>query len=151
MKSSRSIQISPPIGTLRSPISGFCGWFGTIGVAERFGGPVFQHDFDRIEHGHAARRLAVEEIADFEFQQRDIGGAVELGDADAFAEIADGRGGIAAAAQAGDRRQARIVPTADEAFLHELQQLALAHHGVGEVQPREFDLARLATAPGSFR
>ena len=28
-------------------------------------------------------------------------------------------------------------------LLHQLQQLALAHHGVGQIQPREFDLTRL--------
>ena len=50
----------------------------------------------------------------------------------------------AANSQPDDRRHARVVPPGDQAPLHQLQQLALAHHGVGEVQPREFNLAGLA-------
>ncbi len=143
MKSSRSIHTSPQMGTLRSPISGFCGWLEhrtwSSGSADQFSSTTLTGSSTAMRRGD----VAVEEIADLELQQRDVGGAVELGDADAFAEIADGRGRVAAAAQAGDRRQARIVPAADVAFLDELQQLALAHHRVGEVEPREFDLARL--------
>ena len=113
-------------------------------VGQRLVLPVFEYQLHRIEHRHAARRLAVENIAHLELQQCHIGGAVELGDADALAEIADGGGGITTAAHAGNRRQAGIVPTAHTVFLHQLEQLALAHHRVGEVEPRKLDLARLA-------
>ena len=65
-----------------------------------------------------------------------------LGDADRVAELADRLRRVAAPAQPGDRRHARIVPAADVLLLHELQQLALAHHRVGQVQPRELDLLR---------
>ena len=41
---------------------------------------------------------------------------------------------------------AGIVPAGDESFLDELQQLALAHHGVGEVEAVELDLPRAVLA-----
>ena len=50
----------------------------------------------------------------------------------------------AAPPQAGHRRHARIIPARHEVFLHQLQQLALAHHRVAQVQPGEFDLLRMA-------
>ena len=49
---------------------------------------------------------------------------------------------VAAAAQAADRRHARIVPAGHVPLLHELQQLALAHHRVVQVEARELDLLR---------
>ena len=51
-------------------------------------------------------------------------------------------GVIAAAAHAGERRHARIVPAVDAALLHQLQQLALAHQRVGDVEAIEFNLLR---------
>ena len=52
-------------------------------------------------------------------------------------------GVIAAAPHPDDRRHARIVPARDVPFLDEREQLALAHHRVGEVEPGELDLPRL--------
>ena len=75
-------------------------------------------------------------------RQRHVDHAVGLRDADALAEVADRLGRVAAAAQAGDRRHARIVPARDVLALDELQELPLAHHGVVEVEPRELDLLR---------
>ena len=109
--------------------------------------PVLDHQLQRIQHRHAARGDGVQVIADLEFQQRDIGHAIELGDADALAEVPNRRCRIAASADAGKRGHARVVPTAHQVFLHQLEQLALAHHGVAEVQPRELDLPR----PGGHR
>ena len=57
-------------------------------------------------------------------------------------------GGVAAAAHADERGHARIVPAADVLLLHQLEQLALAHHRVAEIEPRELDLARTWRAPG---
>jgi hypothetical protein len=62
----------------------------------------------------------------------DVGEAVELGDADAGGELARrALGGNAAAAEAGERRHARVVPAGDDLLGDELEQLALAHHRVG--------------------
>ncbi len=70
--------------------------------------------------------------------------AIELVHADVGTEGADRLGRISLAAEAADRGHARVVPAADDPFLHELQQLALAQHRVGEVQARELDLPRAA-------
>src|SRR6202041_3124487 len=62
--------------------------------------------------------------------------------ADGGAEGAQAFGGKAAAADAGEGGYAGIVPAADTLLLDELEQLALAEQGVGEVEAVEFDLLR---------
>ena len=47
---------------------------------------------------------------------------------------------IATAAQAAERRHARIVPPVNVFLLHQPQKFALAHHGVIEIQTRKLDL-----------
>ena len=91
-----------------------------------------------------AARAPVEIVADRVLEQRHVHHVLALGDADPRGELADRLGREAAAPQADERRHPRVVPARDEPFLHELQQLALAHHRVGEVQARELDLPRLA-------
>ena len=54
----------------------------------------------------------------------------------------DGFGRVTAAAEAADGRHAGVVPAADEAFLDEGEQVALAHQGVAQVQLVELVLAR---------
>jgi len=120
------------------------GMVGDFHLLDAAGWPVFQHHLEWIEHGHAARRAGVEKIPDIKLQQRHVGGAVEFGDTDAFAEMTHGGGRIAAAADAGKGRQSRIIPAADVSFLDELEQLALAHDGITQAEPGELDLARLA-------
>ena len=65
-----------------------------------------------------------------------------LGVADAVDEVADGARCEAAAAHTRDGGHTGIVPAVHQPFLHQLQQLALAHHGVGEIQAVELDLSR---------
>ena len=105
-------------------------------------GIVRDDDLQRPQHRHHARRAPVQILADAVLELRDVDDVFLLGDADARAEIADRLRRVAAAAQAGDRRHARIVPAGNVLLLHELQQLALAHHRVVQVQPRELDLLR---------
>ena len=88
----------------------------------------------------ARRRGLVQLVADAMLQQGDVGEGVVLGDADALAEFADGGGGHAAAAQAAERGQARVVPALDELELDQFEQLALAHDGIGQRQARELHL-----------
>ena len=57
-------------------------------------------------------------------------------------EGANGFRGKAAAAEAGEGGHAGIVPSADALLLHELEELALAEQGVGEVEAVEFNLLR---------
>lgn len=115
---------------------------GNYGGRRRFIGKVFDDDFQRIEHGHAAGCGGVELVADVVLQEGDVGGAVVFCDADVLTEMADGLGGVATAADAGDGGEAWVVPAGDVAFLHELEELALGHDRVGEAEAREFDLAR---------
>ena len=75
--------------------------------------------------------------------------AVGLRHADRAAEIAHRFGRVAAAAHAAERGHARIVPAAHAAFLHQLQQLALAQQRVGEVEAVELDLLRMERCPAA--
>src|SRR5204863_4759348 len=99
-------------------------------------------DAERRDHRHRPGRVRVEVLAHAVLEQRYVDDVLFLGDANPVAEIADGRGRVAAAAQSGEGRHARIVPTAHTLFLHELQQPPLAHHRVGQVEARELDLFR---------
>ena len=103
---------------------------------------VGDDDLQRAKDRHDARRVAIQVFADAELELRDVDDVLFLGDADALAEIADRLGRVAPASEAADRRHPRIVPSRDVAELHQLQELALAHHGVIEIQPRELDLLR---------
>ena len=65
-------------------------------ICQRFGRPVFQDHLHRIEHRHTTRGGFVEIVAHLKLQQGHIGRAIELGDADALAEIANRRRRISA-------------------------------------------------------
>ena len=105
-------------------------------------GEVVDHDAHGVEDAHAAEGRAVEVVADAGFEKGEFRGALVLGDADLLAEVADGLGGVAAAAEAGDGRHAGVVPAVDELLLHELEELALRHDRVVERETRELALLR---------
>ncbi|CNT75841.1 Uncharacterised protein [Salmonella enterica subsp. enterica serovar Bovismorbificans] len=104
---------------------------------------VFDNQFYRIDYRHCARRVFVQIFANAGFQRRHLNGVVLLGDADAFAELPNGGRGIAATAQTGNSRHTRIVPAFDVFVGHQQIQLTLGHHGVFQIQAREFVLARV--------
>ena len=88
-------------------------------------GIVGDRQLHRMQHRHGALGVGVQILPQAVFQKtvlNDVGG---LGHADALAEIADGRGGIAPAAQAAQRGHAGIVPAGDIVLLHQLAQLPL--------------------------
>ena len=121
------------------------GVFGVVDGVHLFDltlGIVVDDDLQRTQHGHHARRALVQVFADEVFEHGQFDDAVGLRDADGGAEIADRFRRVAAAADAGERGHARIVPAAHVAFLHQLQQLALAQQRVGQVEAVEFDLLR---------
>ncbi len=161
MKSSASMYSSRENGTLRVPISGSLRMVGRFELFDFAFGIVRDHDLERPQHGHHARGPLVEVVADGILQPGHVDRAVELGHADPLAERPHRLGRVAAAAQAANREHPRVVPAADVLFLHELQQLALAHHRVREVEPGELDLLRVVdaaalrrtsrTAGGGFR
>ncbi len=107
-------------------------------------GIVLDDDLERAQHGHDPFGPAVEVLAQAVLEQGHVHHVVGLGDADALAEVADGLGGVAPAADAAEGRQARIVPAGDDPFGHELDELALAEDGVGKVEAGELDLSRMA-------
>jgi hypothetical protein len=106
-------------------------------------GVIVDHDTQRVKHRHDARSALVEIVTDAELQQRHVDSAVALGNADTLAKVLDRLGRVTAPAQTRKRRHARVVPAAYMAFLDELQELSLAHHRIGHVEPRELDLPRM--------
>ncbi len=120
------------------------GIFGVVDGREFLdlaGREICDDDFDRTQHGQAAQGAPVQVFADGVLQHGDIGEAVVFGDADVVGEGAQGGGRDAAPAQAGDGRQARIIPAVDEFLMHKLEQLALAHDGVTQAETGELELA----------
>ena len=89
-----------------------------------------------------ARGARVQVVADGIFEHFHLHTAVGLVHTDTRREEADALGRVAAPAQPGDGRHARVIPTADEPFFHQLQQLAFAHDRVVEHQPRKLVLVR---------
>ena len=101
-----------------------------------------------MQHRHGALSSRVEVLPETVLQKTVLNGAGGFGHADPLAEIADGRGGVATAAQAAQRGHTGIVPAGDVVLLHQLAQLALGHNGVVDVQPGELDLAGLVVRNG---
>ncbi len=127
-------------GTFRVPAAGSSGLLTTSMLFGPIVGVVVEHDLERVEDGHCTRRAYVQVLADEVLEQAHIHEVLAFGDADLVAEPADGFGRVAAAPHAAERRHARVVPAVDVAFVDELQQLALAHHRVAQVEPCELDL-----------
>jgi len=101
---------------------------------------VVDHHPEGIQDCHTPGRAQIQVLAEAVLQQLDIDNAVAFCHADDLGEIADRFRGVAAAADARDGRHARVVPTADMFLGHQLQQLALAEQGIGEVEACKFDL-----------
>ena len=99
-------------------------------------------DLDRPQHGQRPSRPSIQILADRVLEQGDVDDVFLLRDADAGAEVANGFRRVPAPPDAGDRRHPRIVPSRDELLLDQREQLALAHHRVIQIEPREFDLPR---------
>jgi hypothetical protein len=102
--------------------------FRVVDRLEAFGLPlrvIAEDDLERAQHGHPARRGPVEELAHAMLEQPDLDQIVAPGDADPSDEVADRGRRDAAAAQAGERRHARIVPATHVALAHELHQPSL--------------------------
>jgi hypothetical protein len=78
--------------------------------------PVGQHQFHRVQHGHAAVGLVFQVFAQAAFQGAVVDPAVALGHADAFGKQLQRGGRVAAAAQADDGGHAGVVPAADFAW-----------------------------------
>ena len=104
---------------------------------------VFDNQFHWIDHCHRARRVFVQVFANAGFQRRHFDGVVLLGNANTFAELTNGRRGVATTTQARDGRHTRVVPAFNVLVGDQQVQLTLGHHGVFQVQTRELVLTRM--------
>ena len=104
---------------------------------------VLDHHLQWPQHRHAPLRRPVENFADAEFQHPDVDHAVGFRHPDALDEFADRRRRHPAPLQPGNGRHPRIVPAGDVAAAHQFGQHPLRQQGVGQVEAREFVLARL--------
>ena len=136
----KAITAQAEFGPLR--VRGRLAGLQMLGVAAEGFHPVGELELDWLQHGHGARRLAFEVVAQRGVEQAVVDPAVLLGHPDALAKQLDARGGVAASTQAGEGRHARIVPAVDMALVDQLLELALAGDHVGEVQARELVLVR---------
>ena len=151
MKSSRSIHSSRAERHQARAGRRVLGVVGDLHLLDLALGVVLDDHLERVEDAEPALGRPVEDVADGVLELPDLDDAVGLGHADHRREVADALGREAAPAQAGDRRHPRVVPAADVALVDEPQQDPLRQHRVGQVEPRELDLARRATAPAGAR
>ena len=75
-------------------------------------------------------------------QEGHIDQAVVLGHADPSQKVPDRLGGVAPPAHPREGGHPRIVPAADDSFLHQLDQLPFAQDRVAEVEAGKLDLLR---------
>ena len=106
-------------------------------------GQIGQHHLQRTQHGHGTRRAQLQIFADAEFEHGHIDHAIALAQADAVAEVANRGRRVAATTQTGDGRHARIIPAVYQLLVHQLLELALAGHGVIQVEAGKLDLLRM--------
>src|SRR5690606_14102409 len=97
-------------------------------------------DPQRPQHAQHAWRGTVQLVAYRELELADVGAVLRLPDSGEVGEGADRRGGESASPEPGDRRHARVVPTAYVSTTNQLEQPPLAEHGVVEVPPGELVL-----------
>ena len=94
-------------------------------------GIVVDNKLDRVDDSHYACGDAVQIIANGMLEKAYAIECLVLGITDCIDKVADRSRGIATTAHTRDSRHTRIIPTGNKAFLYQLQQLALAHHGIG--------------------
>ena len=104
---------------------------------------VLDDDLDRIEYGHRARSDRVQVFAHAELEQAVFHQIFRAGHADARTEVTDGFRGVSPASHPANGGHTGIVPAAHEPALHELDELALGQHGVGQAKAGELDLLRV--------
>mmetsp|Transcript_5508 Transcript_5508/g.13223 ORF Transcript_5508/g.13223 Transcript_5508/m.13223 type:complete len:548 (-) Transcript_5508:1450-3093(-) len=144
------LGLDPQLGAEREPaypqlrfvrVGGGLAGFAVVGGAKHLG-VVRQLELERLQHREGARRLRLQVGAQGLVEHRVVDPGVLLAGTGGLDHRADALGREAAAAQADQRRHARVVPAADVLLLDELAQLALAGDDVVQVEPAEFDLLR---------
>ena len=95
---------------------------------------IGNHHFQRIEHAHDTLRDGIEVFACARFEQCHINDILAARNTDFLCKQADRCRRITSPAEPADSRHARIVPAAHVFVLYQLEQLALAHDSVVEVE-----------------
>mmetsp|Transcript_1601 Transcript_1601/g.2416 ORF Transcript_1601/g.2416 Transcript_1601/m.2416 type:complete len:386 (-) Transcript_1601:245-1402(-) len=103
-------------------------------------GKVLDDNLDGVQHGHPPVDLWLQVLPDGFLQEPTVHGGVGSCDSDPHDEVLECLWSDTSPPHATDRRHARIVPPIDNLLLHQLQQLPLGHHCVGDIQPRELEL-----------
>ena len=106
-------------------------------------GVVGDGQLDGLQNCHDTLGGLVQILTQAEIQECQRNGVGALGDTDTLAEIADGGGGVATAAQTAQGGHTGIIPAGNHIGLHQVSQLALAEYGVVDAQAGELDLTGL--------
>ncbi len=113
-------------------------------------GVVGNDYFDRVDDRHASGRNTVEVVAHGIFEQRDAVERLVFGVADCVNEVADWLRGVAAAAHTRDGGHAGVVPSCYQSLFDQLEEFALRHDGVGQVETVELNLTRAVAFVGQL-
>ena len=100
-------------------------------------------DFQRLEHAHGTRRVGIQVVTDTELEYAHVDHAIRAGYANALAELANRRRRVAAATESAQRGHPRVIPAIHVLLVNQLLELALAGHGVVQVQAGKFVLTRM--------
>src|SRR5262249_23929707 len=103
---------------------------------------ILDYDFQWFQHSQHPRRSRIKIVANKELQLRHVDGAVRLRHANTGTESTNTLGSVAAPPHSGNGRQSRIIPSAYMFPFDKLKKPPLTHHGVIQVQSREFVLTR---------
>ena len=132
-----------------------------MGALRRVGGVVLHREYlalalgivghrqlHRMQHRHSALGGGVQILPQAVLQRAVLDDAGGLAHTDHLAEIADGGGGVAPAAQAAQGGHPGIVPAGNIVLLHQLAELPLGHDGVVDVQAGKLNLPGLVVGDG---
>ena len=107
-------------------------------------GVILDGELHWVQHRHDPAGVQVQVLPQAILQKGVFHRGVYLRHAVALAEIPDGGGGVAPAAQAADGGHPGVVPAVYQVFLHQGAEFPLAHHRVVDAQPGKLDLPGLA-------
>ena len=131
------------VGEVTRALGGVLGEQGGLQDGEEVIGLVHQHQADGVEDGEGTRSHGLEMLSCEVLETRPVdGGHGGTSDRDVIAEVVDGLGSVATAAQALDGGHTRIVPAVDDSIHYHVLQLTLGHDGVGEIQTAELPHVR---------
>ena len=101
---------------------------------------VFQHHPQGVEHRHDTGCLVVQIVSNAVFQKPYINRAVGLRHANSVAKVPDRRGSVPSPSQSRERGHPWIIPTINQALVHQLLEFALRQDGVVDFQSGKLGL-----------